>query len=84
MSPYTDRDVLAARGLLEPGLVKSQAPQQRCSYDNGRCRKKATETLHTRTVSRDYCPDHFREVLGDIQARAPRRLPSIFKENPAA
>lgn len=82
--PYTDRDVLAARGLLDAGLVKSQEPRRRCDYDNWRCRKTATKTLHTRSVRRDYCPDHFREVLGDIQARTPRRLPSVFKGDLAA
>jgi len=67
------RTPIVPKTHLRPGLIPQgkTAPVQ-CDYSW--CREVATEVLRTRTTRRDYCRKHFDRVLGDVQARKPRRL----------
>jgi len=67
--------VLAARGLLDAGLVTVQDRKQ-CQYKERlgwrwQCNAWATRSVHTRTVAKDYCDSHFSEVSRDLRARTP-------------
>jgi hypothetical protein len=68
-----------------PGLLPGQSDALgRCDYGASdpqvmRCQKLATNSIHTLTVRRDYCPEHLAKVGGDVRARTPKRLGDLVE-----